>query len=180
MTTAHSIVRRHGGHIRLQSQPDTETTVRVYLPATDQAPSSVRPASEPGLRRFSGRALVMDDEPLVAQMARALLTDFGFEVEVVGDGAAALMLYEKRMKEGRGFDVALLDLTVAGGMGGKETMRRLLQLDPDARAIVSTGYANDDLIREYRSHGFRGALAKPYRMRQLAELLGRVLDESAD
>jgi two-component system cell cycle sensor histidine kinase/response regulator CckA len=180
LTTAHSIVRRHGGHVRLQSTLGVGTTLRVYLPATDQAPSALRPEPAAQFGRFSGRALVMDDEPSVAHMVRTLLTDLGFDVEVVGDGAAALVLYEQRMKDARTFDVVLLDLTVAGGMGGKETMRRLLQLDPDARAIVSTGYSNDALMSEYRSHGFRGALAKPYRTGQLAELLARVLAESAD
>ena len=180
LTTAHSIVRRHGGHVRIQSTPGEGTTIHVYLPATDRIPTALRPEPERLVPQQSGRALVMDDEPAVAHMARLLLTDLGFEVEVVHDGAAALLLYEQRMKDARCFDLVVLDLTVQGGMGGKETMRRLLQIDPDAKAIVSSGYANDPIMSEFRSHGFRGALAKPYRAGQLGGLVAQLLREAPD
>ena len=84
------------------------------------------------------------------------------------------------MKDARCFDLVVLDLTVQGGMGGKETMRRLLQIDPDAKAIVSSGYANDPIMSEFRSHGFRGALAKPYRAGQLGGLVAQLLREAPD
>jgi CheY-like chemotaxis protein len=119
--------------------------------------------------------LVMDDEPDILNYLHTALTQLGFEVEQAPNGEDALRRYREASESGRPFGAVILDLTVAGGMGGRETIERLLKSDPQARAIVSSGYANDPLLSEFGKYGFQGAVAKPYEVKELAEALRRIL-----
>lgn len=171
LSTAFSIIHRHDGHISLQSTVGSGTTFVVHLPA---AAAAVAAPDLPGpVPRGRGRVLVMDDDPYIREIAQHCLTELGYECETVGDGDAVLRAYEAAAVAGRPFDVVSLDLTVVGGMGGREALRRLRALYPDVRAIVSSGYFNDPVMAKFREEGFLGAIHKPFRV----DDLGRVLDE---
>ena len=117
----------------------------------------------------------MDDEVVLQELVGAMLEYLGYEVACAADGEAVLRLFAEARKAGRPFSAVILDLTVPGGMGGFEALQRLRVLDPDVRAIVSSGYSNDAIIANYRSHGFSGAIAKPYQMAELSNVIRRVL-----
>jgi len=117
----------------------------------------------------------MDDEQLVRNVAGALIRALGHDVESVESGEEAVRSYLAAAAAGRPFDVVILDLTVRGGMGGRETLRRLLEIAPEVKAVVSSGYAADGVIADYRLHGFCAALAKPYTMAGLRDVLDGIL-----
>ncbi|GAB4247947.1 MULTISPECIES: PAS domain-containing sensor histidine kinase [Deferrisoma] len=175
LTTAYSVVTRHGGRIELDSQPGRGTEVRVWLPA---AGASVREAETPETAEPETpqadrpvRVLLMDDEEMILDAAADLLDMEGFEVETARDGDEAVALYREAFDRGRPFDVVILDLTVPGGKGGLETLRSLRDLDPEVRAIASSGYANDPVLARPEAYGFCATAPKPYR---LSDLLGAV------
>jgi len=175
LTTAFSIVQRHGGHLTFEANRDRGTTFRVYLPATGRkaAPGSGEPS--PAIKG-SGRVLLMDDEEMIREAAGDLLEFLGYRVERVADGAAALEKYREAGAAGEPFDAVILDLTIPGGMGGREAVGRLLELDPAAKVVASSGYSNDPVMAEYRAHGFRAVMAKPYRLETVAEVLRDLIE----
>ncbi len=122
-----------------------------------------------------GRVLFMDDEEPIRQMAKALLTKLGFDVMTAKDGDEVIREYKTADTDGRPFDLVVMDLTVPGGMGGREAIEHLLKLDPEVRAVVSSGYSSDPVLANYRVHGFRGRVTKPYRIAELAKTLRGVL-----
>jgi CheY-like chemotaxis protein len=122
-----------------------------------------------------GKVLVMDDEEMIRKMLNNMLTLAGYLVEFSTDGTEALEKYQAAQKKGDPFDVVIMDLTIPGGMGGKETIKKLLEIDPEATAIVSSGYANDPIMSEYKKYGFKAVIAKPYSIRQLQEALSAIL-----
>lgn len=178
LATSYSIVRRHGGIIDVESMRGRGTTMRVYLPAAeagaDQPLSQERP-NEPARR---GKILIMDDEEMVLMSATAMLEEMGYEVETARHGKEAIGKYEAALKEHQKFDAVIFDLTIPGAMGGQETIKKLLEIDPDAKAIVSSGYSSDAVMANYSAHGFAGVLAKPYRHRDLAAALQKLFLEA--
>lgn len=174
LAMVYSIVEKHGGHVFAESGPHAGTTFHVYLPALPA--SLIRPTAAPSaITRGHERVLLMDDDPYIREVGREMLAELGYTVECAGEGAEALDLYRQARASGRGFDVVILDLTIPGGMGGKEAIRRILEVDPHARVIVSSGYANDPIIARFREYGFRGAVTKPYRIHDLSETLRAAL-----
>ncbi|MBM4142379.1 MAG: response regulator [Lentisphaerae bacterium] len=176
LATAFSIVHRHGGTITAVSTLGCGATFSVYLPASSAAAVAEPPAGTPRPAR-GGRLLVMDDEEAVRRLAKRYLERLHFEVTVAADGAAALEAYRVAMAERRPFGAVIADLTVAGGMGGREFMQRLRAIDPQARAIVSSGYCDDPVMSNPREHGFCGVVPKPYRMAELERVLAEVLED---
>ena len=128
------------------------------------------------IRTGRGRILVMDDEESVREIAGDILTHLGYEVEFAQDGAEALELYRKAGGNGVPYDAVLVDLTIPGRMGGKETIALLRELDPDVRAIVSSGYCNDAVMSDFRSYGFSGVISKPYRIEEMSKVFAAVLN----
>jgi PAS domain S-box-containing protein len=175
LATAHSIVRRHSGHVSVESEPSRGATFQVYLPASQGDASFVvdRPAK---LALGRGRVAVMDDDELVRKSAVRVLARLGFEAVAARDGAELLSLCEAARESGRPFDAAILDLTVPGGMGGKEAVALLRQREPGVRAIVSSGYSSDPVMADHAHYGFAGVIAKPYRLEDMGAVLDRVLD----
>ena len=175
LATIHSIVRRHRGHIDVQSEVGHGTVFKIWLPASEGAvvAEPVAPVALP--QRLSGRVLVMDDEEDIRRLVVALLRRLGLEPVAVADGAAAVQAYTAAQAEGRPFALVITDLTVPGGMGGREAMELLRRLDPAVKAIVSSGYSNDPVLAHYRDHGFSGMVEKPYEVEALAACIGRVL-----
>jgi PAS domain S-box-containing protein len=168
LATAYSIIKRHDGHIAVDSQRGVGTTFHVYLPA---APQGRPPLSEnaTGLHMGTGRVLVMDDEEKIRELAQQMLHYLGYEAEVAQDGAEAMARYQQARAAGNPFAVVILDLTVPGGMGGKDTLQRLLAIDPEVRAIVSSGYYNDPVMSAFKTYGFSEVVAKPYSLEELSK-----------
>jgi len=177
LATVYSIIRKHQGHIEVESELGRGTRFNIWLPAApDAKPVEVKVAEK--VERLSGRVLFMDDEETIRMLAVALLTRLGLEVTAVSDGAEALKRYEEARDEGKPYRLVIMDLTVPGGMGGLEAMQALLKIDPQVRAIVSSGYSSDPVLASYRSHGFRGMVPKPYRFADLARTINTVLIEA--
>jgi two-component system cell cycle sensor histidine kinase/response regulator CckA len=124
------------------------------------------------------KILIMDDDEVFCKFMRRVLERLGYDVDIAGDGAAAVELYRKSLESGDPFDAVIVDLKILGGMGGEEAMKRLLKIDPAVKAIASSGYSNDPVIVNYGKYGFRGALSKPYTMEELAVTLDRILAET--
>jgi CheY-like chemotaxis protein len=123
----------------------------------------------------NGKILIMDDEEIIREVAGEMLKHFGYEVEFAKDGAEALEKYANAMKSGTSFDAVIMDLTIPGGMGGKEAVKKLIEIDPDVKAIVSSGYSSDPVITNFRQHGFAGIITKPYQVSELNEQVKNVL-----
>ena len=181
LATAYSIIKKHDGLIQVESELGTGTTFLIYLPTHNRtvgyAQAAVRAggASEPATPAAGGRVLFMDDEEILQELVAAMLGHLGYEVECAAHGAEALDRYEGALAERRPFSVVIVDLTVPGGMGGYETMKRLRTIDPYVKTIVSSGYSNDPIMAEYARHGFNGVIAKPYQMVELGKVLEQVI-----
>ena len=169
LSICHSIVSQHQGSIAVASVPGEGAIFTIRLPASGQGARAEEEPAGAGIPRQRGvRVLLMDDEEMVRAVAREMLVHLGHEVEVAEDGGAALALYQEATGQGRKFEVVIMDLTVPGGMGGKEAVRELRKIDPDARVIVASGYANDPVMAGYADYGFRAAVTKPFRLQELA------------
>jgi PAS domain S-box-containing protein len=173
LTTVYAIVNSHEGHITVSSELGRGTTFTIYLPASEAQAMPQRPA-EAQLHIGQGRILIMDDEAMVREVVVRMLARLGYEVEVAANGQEAINRYQEALAAGQPFAGIILDLTVPGGMGGREAMERLLQLDPNVIGIVSSGYAEDAIMTHYQEYGFKGVIKKPYRL----EELGRVLQQT--
>jgi CheY-like chemotaxis protein len=175
LATAYSIINNHGGCINVESQLGRGTVFSVLLPASEKEIPQGK-ARDMELSAGRGRVLVMDDETGVREVAGGMLTHLGYEVDFAGDGAAALDLYQSAKQAGNPFDVVIMDLTIPGGIGGKQAAQELLNIDPRARVIVSSGYSNDPILSRFHDYGFKGMVAKPYEIRQLARTVREVLE----
>ncbi|MFH7320604.1 PAS domain S-box protein [Desulfurivibrio sp. D14AmB] len=175
LAISHSIINRHSGHIGASSVPGQGATFTFFLPASAGRPAAVAGDWTQSLPLPGGHVLVMDDEEIIRGMLTMMLEQQGFAVTAVADGQQAVECYGRALAQGAPFAVAILDLTIPGGMGGKEAARRLLEIDPAARLIVSSGYSNDSIMADFTGYGFRAAVVKPYSLQELLEALGRVL-----
>ena len=174
LATSYSIVKNHDGLIALESPPGEGARFVIYLPASDaQLIPELERAAPRGIRK--GKILVMDDEEASCELVSVTLSSLGFTVVEAYDAPNTLRLYEEALKACQPFDLVIMDLTIPGGMGGKEAVKRLKQIDPGARAIVSSGYAMDPIMSRYRDYGFSGVIAKPYDVNQLEQVIHDVL-----
>jgi two-component system cell cycle sensor histidine kinase/response regulator CckA len=171
-----SIVKNHSGTITVDSPPGVGTTISVYLPASPDSHLIVT-RREDIPPRGQGRVLVMDDSDIIIEVVGVMLRRLGYEPVFVKDGAAAIDIYKKSIREQRRFDAVIMDLTIPGGVGGKEAIKKVLALDPDARVIVSSGYADDPIMSNYREHGFCDVITKPFELYDLGVVLHRVLND---
>jgi PAS domain S-box-containing protein len=174
LTTAYSIMKRHRGHITVESMPDRGAVVCLYLPALG-GDKAVDHWLESAANGAKGRILFMDDDDKVRDVGCKLLGYLGHEVIPAGDGGEAVDLYKKALRSEAPFDAVILDLTVKGGMGGKEAFNQMRSLDPGVKGIVSSGYTDDPIISRYEEYGFKGAITKPYKADDLRVLLLRVI-----
>ena len=175
LATAYSIIKNHGGYIDVESKLGAGTTFNVYLPASRKSVPVKREAAAKVQFTGTGRVLVMDDEELIRKLLSSELTKAGYEVELTEDGAGTIKRYTKAMELGNPFDVVILDLTVPGGMGGKEVIEKLLEIDPGVKAIVSSGYSTDPIMSDFASYGFKGVVAKPFKMAEMLERLQSII-----
>lgn len=175
LAISYSIIKKHKGDITAESEVGVGTTFHVYIPATEKEILKLKKIEEQKVLRGKGKILFMDDQPGIRNMLGKMLSHIGYEVEYAQDGTEAIDLYKKEKETAGSFVAVILDLTVPGGMGGKETLQKLLQVDPEVRAIVSSGYSNNLIMSEYRKYGFRGVVSKPYEIKELSEVLHSVI-----
>jgi CheY-like chemotaxis protein len=178
LSICRSIIRKHGGEVTVESQMGVGTTMHLYLPAANPEKLEQTPDDKPGQTApifGEGKILVMDDDPMIRELAGEILWHLGYEVEFARDGEEAVTLYSRSLKTDRPFDAVILDLTVRGGMGGKEAIQELMAIDPGVKGIVSSGYSDDPGMTDYKEHGFSGVVAKPYTLEELGEKLSQVL-----
>ena len=176
LAVVYSIIKKHGGDITVESELGRGTAFHVFLPRATEVSA---PTPSAALPKGRGRILLMDDEPAILKFTQRVLGELGYDTAVAADGDAALQLAHAARDAGTPFDLAILDLTVPGGMGGRECLDRLRASDPDMRAIAASGYSTDPIMCEPGRHGFAGVLAKPFLPLELANVVARVLPVSA-
>ncbi|MFC1716920.1 ATP-binding protein [Candidatus Poribacteria bacterium] len=176
LTVCYSIIEKHDGRISVESQVGIGTIFHIYLPASPGAVLQQAEA-EDKLSTGMGNILIMDDEHVVRELAATTLGNIGYTVSITADGGEAVELYRKARESGHSFDVVILDLTVPGGMGGKEAIHKLIEIDSEVKAIVSSGYSNDPIMSNFTEYGFSGVIAKPYNARELTTVLSKVMTE---
>lgn len=177
LSICYSIIKDHGGLITAESEVGTGTIFHIYLPAAVEEPpgrSIAREASQ-----GKGRLLLMDDEESVGDVIVQILTHLGYEVQFARDGLEAVQYYQAARENGHPFDVVIADLTVPDGMGGREMIDHLRAMDPDVKAIISSGYSNDPVLDNFKEYGFLGVVAKPYKIEQLCAVLDTVIQGPA-
>jgi PAS domain S-box-containing protein len=177
LATSYSIIRKHGGAITVESEAGAGTTFMIYLPATPKKTAGSPQTSE-ALIPGQGKILIMDDEAIVRDSAGMILRAAGYEVALASDGNEAIELYRKAYEAGSPFAVVILDLTVPGGTGGKDALKKLFEIDPGVKAIVSSGYSHDPIMANYRDYGFAGVIAKPYKIGEISGAVRKVITQS--
>jgi signal transduction histidine kinase/CheY-like chemotaxis protein len=178
LATAFSIVKKHDGHTAVSSGAGVGTTFQVYLPVS-KSEFWDRSGEYEEIMTGEGKILVMDDEFAVREVAGEMLTELGYEVEFAEDGKSAIELYREALGTDDPFSLIIMDLTIPGGMGGKETIQKLKEIDQDVKAIVSSGYSNDLTMADHKQYGFKGVIEKPYRIEKLSEIVSGALQETS-
>ena len=177
LSTLYSIVNKHDGFVDVDSEPGKGTTFFIYLPASKKS-MEVECAPEGELPQGSGRILVMDDEEFIRNTLSKMLDQLGYQAFCVNDGAAALAEIDAAAARGAKYDVIILDLTVAGGMGGKEAIAHIRAQDSAIPVIVASGYSDDPVMANPLHYGFSMSIAKPFTLRDLGTALGSLLKNS--
>ncbi len=194
LAVCYAVVQKHGGFITVESHLADSTTYthgttfNIYIPALAEFSKPVN--STPAHTNLQNgntrqlplaplvknvRILIMDDEVILTNVLKKILSKVGSEAVIASEGKIALQLYREAQEVGKPFDMVILDLTIPGGLGGKETMKRLLELNPQVKAVVSSGYSKDPIMSNYREFGFQGILIKPFQIQDIYNLLDHLL-----
>jgi PAS domain S-box-containing protein len=176
LATCYSIIKNHRGVINVSSKVGRGTTFYIYLPAIEPEKED-RQSSELSPFARKGKILVMDDEELIRDLAGEMIEALGHKVELAEHGEEAIRKYEAAMESGNPFDIVILDLTIRGGMGGRETIERLFSVNPKIKAIVSSGYSYDNAVSDYHNYGFCARLTKPYKLQELSDTLNKLMSQ---
>jgi PAS domain S-box-containing protein len=176
LAIVHSVVNKHNGHIEVESKPGEGTAFHIYIPASLKK-VRVQKTDQDKMYKGSGKILLMDDEEMIRDFAKDLLENLGYDIVLASDGEEAVRLFQTAQESGEPFDAVLMDITVPGGMGGKEAIEEILKIDPDVKAIVSSGYAKDPIMSNYKKYGFTGVVPKPYNAEEMSRELNRILAE---
>jgi two-component system, cell cycle sensor histidine kinase and response regulator CckA len=178
LASVYAIINKHHGHIAVESKLGVGTTFSIYLPAVEQQVTP-QPEEDRELLVGTGKILVMDDEEMVREVLGRMLASLGYEAEIARDGGEAIEMFVQAHGSEQAFAAVILDLTVPGGMGGKEAMAKQLEIDPQVKAIVFSGYSDDPIMAEFQKYGFSGVIAKPYRISELGKILHKVIMKNA-
>ncbi len=176
LSITYSIIKKHNGYITVESKLGAGTTFHFYLPAIlEKVQSKEKSIAEETIKFGKGKILVMDDEEIIRELAYEMLSSLGYDVTTVKDGSQAIDYYKKAIELNEPYDLVIMDLTIPGGMGGNETMKNLLKIDPDIIAVVSSGYSNDPIMANFKEYGFRGIIPKPYKMMEVSDILHKLI-----
>jgi CheY-like chemotaxis protein len=179
LASTYSIIKNHQGLIIVESEINVGSTFTIYLPAADRvAAAEEKQLASDGPIMGHGRILIVDDEEAIRALVEFTLTRLGYSVSTAETALAGVELYREKLQAGQRFDLVILDLTLPGGMGGKEALKKLIEIDPTVNAIVSSGYATDATMSRYQDFGFRGVIAKPYEAAELGKIVHEVINAS--
>jgi CheY-like chemotaxis protein/anti-sigma regulatory factor (Ser/Thr protein kinase) len=173
LTITYSIIKKHEGHILVDSAPGRGAVFTIFLPASAQQYHEP-PGEGTAPRPVGGRLLIMDDEDIVLNVTEKMLQKLGYRVSRAKNGEEAVALYREAFERGDPFNIVIMDLTIPGGMGGQKALEAIRAFDPHVRAIVSSGYSNDPVMANYRDYGFCGVVTKPFRFNELAAALSKL------
>ena len=176
LATSYSIISQHNGYIEVESQEGAGTSFFIYLPATNVLVESVEAKKEIAVTGTGSKILIMDDEVAILNAVGEMLKCYGYQVALTTDGAETIAVYKQAKLSGEPFEVVIMDLTVPGGMGGQEASMQLHDFDPQVKVIISSGYANDPVMADYKRYGFVGVVGKPYKIEELNEVLYQVIN----
>ena len=175
LAISHSIIAKHGGHITVASFPGQGAAFSIYLPASaDQTLPQDTSIKETVITQKL-KILVMDDEAVVRDILKTLLNRMGHEVILAQEGREAIDTYQEAIARNQPIDLVIMDLTISGGMGGRDAVKKIIALDPKAKVIVSSGYSNDPIMANFRDYGFSAAIAKPFKMSELTSVINQLL-----
>jgi CheY-like chemotaxis protein len=176
LATVLSIIKRHGGQMGVDSELGTGTTFTVFLPVAEQ-PEEIEARRAPAFNynMRTGRVLFMDDDPHICELTGGMLEGLGYKYDLAHSGEEAIQLYKRYLNIGRPYDIVIMDLTIIGGMGGEQCFKELRELHPEVRAIVASGYDNEEMARQFLDLGLCGYLTKPYRVGDLGRIIKKVL-----
>lgn len=182
LATVFSILTKHGVHINVESEPGKGTSFSIFFPRSEsqQLAGVEQAATEPSDEPQSGKILVMDDEEGLCDLAKQVLEGSGYSVDVANEGAQAIGMYKQSMDVDSPYDCLILDLTIPGGIGGKDVIGEILKINPEAKAIVSSGYADDPVMANYTEYGFKEVLLKPFTLGSMIEVVRSVLSKDPD
>ena len=175
LATSYTIIKKHDGIMDVKSEPGVGSTFFIYLPASGKK----LPSAEAKVKKLltgKGKILVMDDEEIIRIVTGQMLKALGYEAAFAENGEQAVEKYSDAQQSNKPFDAVILDLTVRGGMGGHDTVKKLMEMDPDVNAIVSSGYTEDTLMSHYTNAGFKAGLSKPYDIEELSKTLSRIIN----
>jgi CheY-like chemotaxis protein len=175
LTTSYSIIKNHNGAITVESQFGEGSVFSFYLPALEVSLNSYAAESKNSKNR-AGKILVMDDDEAVRTVVTQLLKGFGFQVQCAATGNETIEAYKNAFLEGAPFDVVIMDLTIPGGIGGKEALKILKETDPQIKAIVASGYSNDPVMANFKDFGFRGVIVKPFNIDEVLRVIESVMN----
>jgi two-component system, cell cycle sensor histidine kinase and response regulator CckA len=177
LTTCFSILQKHNGFIDVESELGKGSTFFIYLPVS-KSPILSDLTDAPVELKGRGRILVMDGEEFIREITKEMLKLLGYEAVLAESGEEVLSLVKESVAEQKPFEAAILDLTITGSMGGKETACMLGAIDPHVKAIVSSGYSNDPVMVDPKAYGFFDQIKKPYLKNDLARVLHRVVNHA--
>jgi len=172
LATAYSIVKKHDGHIRVESEFGQGTTFQIYLPASEK---KVQEIEEDNVIPGTGKILIMDDEASLRKIAGKMLKSIGYKPEFAKEGNEAIEMFKAAKEAGKPYEAVILDLTVPGGMGGKDTVKELLAIEPEVKTIVSSGYSDDPVLADFKKYGFKSMLPKPFEPQSLSKALNKAM-----
>ncbi len=178
LATVFSIIKKHKGFIYAESEMEVCTSFYIYLPAAGYSKKAKKEKDEKKkISDSKGKILIMDDKSFIRKAAQRALDLFGYEVHGAEDGEEAIKLYKESMDEGTPYDVVILDLTIPGAMGGLKTLKELRKIDPEVKAIVSSGYSDDPIMSNHGKFGFNSIIKKPYEYHELDETVRKLIEE---
>jgi CheY-like chemotaxis protein len=170
LASTYAIMQKHGGHISVESEANAGTKFSLYFPACASGVKPIKLETAP-LQHGRGTILVMDDEEPIRLLAKEMLSHCGYQCELAKDGYETIALFQQAIERGTPFSAVILDLTVPGSLGGKDTLLRLREIDPHVIAFVSSGYSNDPIMANCHTYGFNGVITKPYSLIGLSTIL---------
>lgn len=175
LAITHSIIKKHKGAITVNSKPGEGATFNIYLPVSKEKRVVAQSQSVAMAVPKNTKILVMDDDELVRDIAGEMLAHLGCETVMAVDGEEAIDLFKQARGKGQPFDLVIMDMTIPGGMGGREAVTIVLQEDPAAKVVVASGYSTDPVLANYQDYGFSAAIAKPFQIKELSRTIKSLL-----
>jgi len=179
LTICHSIVTQHGGEIYTSPDRESGTSFIIKLPAENEEPEHIAAAAEHRVICGSGDILVLDDDEAIGKLLERFLKKTGYTPVIAKNSMEAVAKYKEASEAGCRFTAVLLDLTIPGDCGGVECLRMLKEIDPQTRAVVMSGYAENRALADYRELGFYGSLEKPFTLESLSSILASIINQTA-